>query len=199
MTLPAFFITRNAAMFTHTPRLAARVKCSGWAAGIAHARERSMSGNSSSAAPQKSHTDEMGLIQNCPSITPILRFLSSFWARTSRTASDTSAASIISSPSAENEPSPSEAMAVPTQIPATLSVTRREGTSMRVTQRRVRVTTGVKALSIWMYATGRCRYTAFPKERVAAIAAPTGIRLEQAKGNVTRSRCSSFTQPSATT
>jgi len=33
---------------------------------------------------------------------------------------------------------------------------------------------------------------------VLAIAAPTGMRLEQAKGSVTRSRCSSFTQPRPT-
>ena len=57
---------------------------------------------------------------------------------------------MIISPSVVSEPSPSEAMAVPTQMPATLSAARREGTSMRVRQSSVRVTTGVKALSIWM-------------------------------------------------
>ena len=38
------------------------------------------------------------------------------------------------------------------------------------------MTTGVKALSIWMYPTGKCRYTALPKESVEAIACGLHVR-----------------------
>eukprot|EP00964_Phaeocystis_antarctica_P020934 scaffold11585_cov63-Phaeocystis_antarctica.AAC.2 len=69
MTLPAFLMTRKAAMLTQKPRLAARQKCSGCAAGMVHALVRIMSGSSIRAAPPKSHTHDTGLIQNWPSIT----------------------------------------------------------------------------------------------------------------------------------
>mmetsp|Transcript_42944 Transcript_42944/g.118780 ORF Transcript_42944/g.118780 Transcript_42944/m.118780 type:complete len:231 (-) Transcript_42944:445-1137(-) len=124
--------------------------------GLRHARcVRCARGASETAAAAKSQSAEMGAIQYWPSMTPNLRFCSSFCVRTSRTASATSAVSISARPSILREPAPREATAVPTQMPTTLSETRVLGSSMPLRVSSTSVTTGVNALSIWIKPTGR--------------------------------------------
>mmetsp|Transcript_37463 Transcript_37463/g.94549 ORF Transcript_37463/g.94549 Transcript_37463/m.94549 type:complete len:267 (+) Transcript_37463:751-1551(+) len=146
----------------------------GCAATMARPLVAAILGNSRMAAPSVSHTQQAGARYMRPSMGWNLRPVSSHCVMTRRMASPVSDANMNSRPTMDRLTSPYAASAVPPAVSSTDAIILCVGSSRRARNRQIMVMTGVNALSIWMNATVRYRYTSLPVHRVRPMKKPTG-------------------------